>query len=111
MPWLAWKKAIVNLPIRLKENLKRISGNSLTPLGAQNKEIGAATQMLVTGDILRLRHRLPQGFFFKNWEGFDNRAEVLITAVAVVVHHSYLQENDYYQKTDGVLGTRLQKRP
>ena len=84
MPWLAWKKAIVNLPIRLKENLKRISGNSLTPLGA-HKEIGAATQMLVTGDILRLRRRLPQGFFFKNWESFDNRAEVLITAVAVVV--------------------------
>ena len=63
--------------------MKRISGNSLTPLGAQNKEIGAASQMLATGDILRLRRRLPQGFSFKNM-GFDNRAEVLITAVTVV---------------------------
>ena len=33
------KKAIVNLPIRLKGNSKRIAGNSLSPLGAQNKDI------------------------------------------------------------------------
>jgi len=32
------KKAIVNLPIRLKGNSKRISGNSLIPLGALNKD-------------------------------------------------------------------------
>lgn len=72
--------------------------------------------MLVTGDILSLRRRLPQGFSFKNWEGFDNRAEVLITAVAVVVSETLYFEllakyttvtykkKDYYQKTDGVLG-------
>ena len=35
------KKAIVNLPIRLKGNSKRTSGNSLSPLGAQNKDIDA----------------------------------------------------------------------
>ena len=33
-------KAIVYLPISLKENSKRISGNSLSPLEAQNKDIG-----------------------------------------------------------------------
>ena len=31
------KKAIVDLPIRVKENSKRASGNLLSPLGAQNK--------------------------------------------------------------------------
>ena len=36
------KNDIVNLPIREKRNLKRISGNSLRPLRAQNKDISAA---------------------------------------------------------------------
>ena len=35
------EKSIVILPIRLKENSKRISGNSLSPLGAQSQDIGA----------------------------------------------------------------------
>ena len=33
----------------MKENSKRISGNSFIPLGAQNKDHGAATQTLLTG--------------------------------------------------------------
>ena len=36
------KKAIVDLPIRMKGNSKLISGNSLSPLGAQNEDIGTA---------------------------------------------------------------------
>ena len=36
-------------PIRIKENSKRISGNSFSPLGPQNKYIGAASQTLLTG--------------------------------------------------------------
>ena len=44
------KKAIVRLPISLKENSERISGNSLSPLGRgggggggyQNKDLGSA---------------------------------------------------------------------
>ena len=36
------KKAIVHLPISLKGNSKRISGNSLSSLGAQNKNLGSA---------------------------------------------------------------------
>ena len=36
-----FEKSIVILPIRLKENSKRISGNSLSPLGAQSQDIGA----------------------------------------------------------------------
>ena len=39
------KKTIVDLPIRMKGNSKRISGNTLSPLGAQNRDIGAASQM------------------------------------------------------------------
>ena len=35
--WLV-KKAIVDLLVRLKENSKLTSGNSLSPLGAQNKD-------------------------------------------------------------------------
>ena len=48
------KKAIVNLPIRLKGNLTHISGNSLSPMGAQNKDIGTASQTFLTRVRLRL---------------------------------------------------------
>ena len=39
------------LPISLKENSKRTSGNSLSPLGApaEIKNIGATSQTLLTG--------------------------------------------------------------
>ena len=37
------KNATVDLPIRLKRNSKRICGNSLSPFGPQNKDIGAAS--------------------------------------------------------------------
>ena len=53
------KTAIVNLPIRLKGNSEHISDNSLSPLRAQNKDIGAALQMLLTTFKLNLRRRLP----------------------------------------------------
>ena len=43
------KKAIVDLPIDMKENSRRPSGNSLSPPGAQNKDFGAASQTLLTG--------------------------------------------------------------
>ena len=54
------KKATVHLPIRLKGNSKRISGNSLSPLGAQNKDISTASQTLLTNVRLCLRGRLPK---------------------------------------------------
>ena len=38
------KKAIVDLPIRMKGNLKHTSGYSLNPFGATNKDFGAASQ-------------------------------------------------------------------
>ena len=40
--------AIVELPIKMKENSKLSSSNSSSPLGAQNKDKGAALQMLLT---------------------------------------------------------------
>ena len=43
------KKAIVDLPIRLKGKFKtHFRYNSLSPLGVQNKDIGAALQSEVT---------------------------------------------------------------
>lgn len=38
------KTAIVILPIRMKGFSKRTSDNSLSPFGAQNEDIGAASQ-------------------------------------------------------------------
>ena len=38
--------------------MKRTTGNLLSPLGAQNKDIGADSQTLLTGIKLRLRRRL-----------------------------------------------------
>ena len=43
------KNAMSKYNIRLKGNSKRTSGNSLNPLGAQNKDIEAASQTLLTG--------------------------------------------------------------
>ena len=52
------KKAIVDLPIRLKWNSKSTSGYSLRPLGARNQDLGAASQTLPTGVWLRLQRWL-----------------------------------------------------
>ena len=52
------KNAIVDSPIRMKRKAKRSSGNSLRPLGAHNKDIGAASQTSLTEVKLRLRRRL-----------------------------------------------------
>ena len=51
------EKAIVDLPVSLKENSKRVSGNSSSPLGAQNKDYGASSETLLTKVELRLRRR------------------------------------------------------
>ena len=42
-----FKKASVGLPIRMKGDTTRTSGNSLSPLGAQNRDLGAASQTLL----------------------------------------------------------------
>ena len=36
------------MSISMKGNSKRTSGNSFTPLGAQNKDMGAASETLLT---------------------------------------------------------------
>ena len=43
-----------NFEIMLKGNSKRTSGNSLSPLGVQNKDLCAASQTVLTGVCLRL---------------------------------------------------------
>ena len=41
------KKAISDLPIKMKGKSRLTSGNSLSPLEAHNKDIGAASQTLL----------------------------------------------------------------
>ena len=57
------QKPFVDLPIKIKGNFKRTFGNSLSTLRAQNKDIGAASQMLLTRIKLRLQQRLSEGVF------------------------------------------------
>ena len=45
----------------MKGNLKRTTGNSLSPLVTQNKDVGAASQTLLTEVKLRLGGRLYCG--------------------------------------------------
>ena len=45
------ENTIVDLPIKTKENSKQTSGNFLSPLGAQNKNIGAALQTSLRVDF------------------------------------------------------------
>ena len=52
------RKAIVHLLIRMKGNSKCISGDLLSTLGAENRDIGAALQTFLTQVKLRLCHRL-----------------------------------------------------
>ena len=51
------RNPIIYLSIKMKGNLKRTSGNSLMPLGAQNRDLGAASQILIEVK-LRLGTRL-----------------------------------------------------
>ena len=53
------KKAIIDWPIRMKGNLQHTSGNSFNVLGAQNKDLGAASQTLLT----EVKLRLQAGYF------------------------------------------------
>jgi len=50
------KNAIVDLPIRLQLNL----GNSLSPMGDKDKDLGAASQTVLIGVRLGLQGRLKQ---------------------------------------------------
>ena len=63
------KNAIVDLSIRLKGNLKHISGNLLSLLEAQNKDISAASQTVLIRDRLHLcmmQVRVRKNLFFWN---------------------------------------------
>ena len=42
------RKATVDLPVKMKGNAQPTSSNSLSPLGAQNQDLGAASQTLLT---------------------------------------------------------------
>ena len=51
----SFRKAIVNFPIKKKGNSKHSSVNSLNPLGTQNKDLGTASQTILTSVKLHLR--------------------------------------------------------
>ena len=53
---------IVDLPIKLKGNSKRISSNSSSPLRTQNEKIGVASKTLLTRVTLPLRRWPIEGF-------------------------------------------------
>ena len=55
------KKAIVDLIISMKVNPKCLSGNSLSPLGDHNRNLGASSQTSLTGVKLCLRRGLNVG--------------------------------------------------
>ena len=57
------KKATVDLPIKMMGNSKCFSGNSWSPLGTQNKDIGSSSQTLLTEVKLPLRRRLGNDSF------------------------------------------------
>ena len=74
------KEPLFHWPIRLKGNSKRTSGNSLSHLGAQYKDLGAAD--VVSAQTFR---RLHDAFFFlerrmlgpfppRSWEKNDRRS-------------------------------------
>ena len=66
------KNTIVDLPIRSKENSKRISGNSLSLLKAMNKGVAAASQTLLTrAQLFEGRLALNPGFFFWRSKAFS----------------------------------------
>ena len=48
------EEAIVNLPIKIKGNLKCTSGNLMSLLRAQSNDISTASQMLLTNVKLHL---------------------------------------------------------
>ena len=61
-------KAIVNLPIRLKGNSKRISGNSLSIFGAGNKDMGTTLQTLCFKQATNIPYTRIQKMDSKTWD-------------------------------------------
>ena len=54
------KNATADLPTRMTGNSNHTSCSSLNPLGAQNNDLGAASQTLLTKVTLLLRRRLER---------------------------------------------------
>ena len=69
------------MPIRLTGNLKSNSSNLLSYLEAQNKDITAATQTLLTGVRLRLRRRINK--YWKNVFCTEGNCNYFKTIIAV----------------------------
>ena len=78
--WLV-ENTIVEWPIRWKGDSKRISGNSLSPLGAQTTRIEAPLRRLyLPGARLRLRRRLRIHHRYDNVRRLEQETSQVSTA-------------------------------
>ena len=86
--WLV-KKATVNLPISMKGNSKRTSINLLSPLGAQNIDLSATSQTLLTKVKLCLGCRLS--FFLSTcvcfYSLFHHKMPVITHKASYFIYH------------------------
>ena len=86
--WLV-KKATVDLPISMKGNSKRTSINLLSPLGAQNIDLSATSQTLLTKVKLCLRCRLS--FFLSTcvcfYSLFHHKMPVITHKASYFIYH------------------------
>ena len=73
------KKTIVDLPIRMKGNSKRISGNTLSPLGAQNRDMGAASQMFMYHEEQLTKNRV---LYYENFS-------VVVMFIILIIKYSF----------------------
>ena len=65
------------------KEIRNTSDNSLNPLGAQNNDLGAASQTLLTKVTLLLRRRLVEADYLFHWHFQEN--EMMITKIT---HHA-----------------------
>ena len=98
--WFDCKKATDNLPIRLKTNSKRISGNSLTPFGAKdgNKDFSAALQPLpgsLRSDIFEQHTSTESGLFAPLSCDFEQTFRQVVSIRVKTLSHTNLVASMY----------------
>ena len=77
------KKAIVDLPISMKGNSNRTCGNSLSPLWAQNKDLGSTSQKSLTEGLITSAPP-PSSFQPFNLSAFPSVSLLSISKMATV---------------------------
>ena len=81
------------LPIRLKGNSKRISGNSLSPFGAQNNDFSAALQTLLgslSSDVFEQHTSTGSGLFALLRRDFEQTFRQIVSIRVKTLSHRNL---------------------